>query len=164
MNKIELISAIVVELERVYEIALSATQAAINDATDEETVPEHKYDTLALEASYLAHGQAVRVQECEKDILTYKTLIEREVANGSAVSGNVRLGSFVILIDEDDKSSYFFMGPCAGGVSVEYQAMKVAIVTENAPLGRAMMGKAIGDEVELRLGAKTVFYDVETVI
>ncbi|MFI3277040.1 MAG: transcription elongation factor, partial [Vibrio sp.] len=52
MNKSELRQIIIEQLETRLRIAQSATQRAIDAATDEETVPEHKYDTLALEASY----------------------------------------------------------------------------------------------------------------
>ena len=61
----KLCDAILLALEEKLSIARSSTQRAIDAATDEETIPEHKYDTLALEASYLAHGQALRVQESE---------------------------------------------------------------------------------------------------
>ena len=94
MNKPELRQIIIEQLESRLRIAQSATQRAIDAATDEETVPEHKYDTLALEASYLAHGQAVRVQECEDDIQCYRNLVLRD-------SEKVTVSSYVVVIDNN---------------------------------------------------------------
>ncbi|WP_399691923.1 GreA/GreB family elongation factor [Vibrio sp.] len=131
----------------------SATQRAIDAATDEETVPEHKYDTLALEASYLAHGQAVRVQECEDDIQCYRNLVLRD-------SEKITVSSYVVVIDEHDQYKHFFMGPRVGGLSVIWNDHEVAIVTANAPFGQALMGKEVGDEIEFKVADKQFCYEV----
>ena len=68
MNKALLLEKIITVLEITYQNAVEAAMRAYNTATNDENVAENKYDTLALEASYLAHGQALRVAECEADI------------------------------------------------------------------------------------------------
>ncbi|MFA0114485.1 GreA/GreB family elongation factor [Vibrio sp. 10N.261.46.E11] len=156
MNKSELRQIIIEQLESRLRIAQSATQRAIDAATDEETVPEHKYDTLALEASYLAHGQAVRVQECEDDIQFYRNLVLRD-------SEKITVSSYVVVIDEHDQYKHFFMGPRVGGLSVTWNNNEVAIVTENAPFGQALMGKNVGDEVEFKVADKQFCYEVISV-
>ena len=156
MNKSELRQIIIEQLESRLRIAQSATQRAIDAATDEETVPEHKYDTLALEASYLAHGQAVRVQECEDDIQCYRNLVLRD-------SEKITVSSYVVVIDERDKYKHFFMGPRVGGLSVTWNDNEVAIVTANAPFGQALMGKNVGDEVEFKVADKQFCYEVISV-
>ncbi|MCX2759041.1 GreA/GreB family elongation factor [Vibrio sp. Sgm 22] len=153
MNKSELRQIIIEQLESRLRIAQSATQRAIDAATDEETVPEHKYDTLALEASYLAHGQAVRVQECEDDIQYYRNLVLRD-------SEKITVSSYVVVIDECDQYKHFFMGPRVGGLSVTWNENEVAIVTANAPFGQALMGKEVGDEVEFKVADKQFYYEV----
>ena len=65
MNKSQLKEEIVSMLQQQHNITLDAVNQAVASATDKETIPEHKYDTLALEAAYLAHGQAIRVTESE---------------------------------------------------------------------------------------------------
>ncbi|UPR30965.1 GreA/GreB family elongation factor [Vibrio crassostreae] len=153
MNKSELRQIIIEQLESRLRIAQSATQRAIDAATDEETVPEHKYDTLALEASYLAHGQAVRVQECEDDIQCYRNLVLRD-------SERITVSSYVVVIDEHDKYKHFFMGPRVGGLSVTWNENEIAIVTANAPFGQALMGKEVGDEIEFKVVDKQFCYEV----
>ncbi|MEZ9714738.1 GreA/GreB family elongation factor [Vibrio cyclitrophicus] len=156
MNKSELLQIIIEQLESRLRIAQSATQRAIDAATDEETVPEHKYDTLALEASYLAHGQAMRVQECEDDIQCYRNLALRD-------SEKIAVSSYVVVIDENDECKHFFIGPRVGGLSVAWNDNEVAIVTVNAPFGQALMGKEIGDEVEFMVADKRFFYEVVSI-
>lgn len=156
MNKSELRQIILQQLESRLAIAQSATQRAIDAATDEETVPEHKYDTLALEASYLAHGQAVRVQECEEDIQCYRDLVLRE-------GERIAMSSFLSIIDEQDKVKYFFIGPRVGGLSVEWGGKDVAILTPNAPLGAALIGKEVGDEVEFSVADSHFIYEIVSV-
>ncbi|MBW3698028.1 transcription elongation factor [Vibrio sp. T187] len=158
MNKSELQQIILKQLEQRQFIAQEATQRAIDAATDEETVPEHKYDTLALEASYLAHGQAMRVQECEEDIRQYRELILR-----GGEDQPVMLTSFLVVVDENDQEKCFFIGPCAGGLSVEWLGKEVSVLTPNAPLGQALMGREVGDEVELSVAGKCFCYEIVTV-
>ncbi|MDK9739747.1 GreA/GreB family elongation factor [Vibrio sp. D404a] len=156
MNKAELRQIIIQQLESRLAIAQSATQRAIDAATDEETVPEHKYDTLALEASYLAHGQAVRVQECEEDIQCYRELVLRD-------SEKVEMSSFLSVIDEQDQLKHFFIGPRVGGLSVKWDEKDIAVLTPNAPLGAALMNKEVGDEVEFSVAGSHFIYEIVSV-
>ncbi len=127
MNKSELQQIIIHQLEQTRLVTLSAAQRAIDAATDEETVPEHKYDTLALEASYLAHGQAMRLKECEEDIRVYRELVLREDLE------QVQLTAFVKVVNEDDNEKQFFIGPRAGGLVVTWQGREVSVLTPQAP-------------------------------
>ena len=61
MNKTNVIKTIIALLEVQYQTAIDAAKEAHSTATDDETIAENKYDTFALEASYLAHGQSQRV-------------------------------------------------------------------------------------------------------
>ena len=158
MNKFELLQAILLEMENSLSIAHNATQRAIESATDEQTVPEHKYDTLALEASYLAHGQAMRVEECERDLSQMKKL---QLPQKSEL---VALGSLVGLLDDNDELKWFFVAPCAGGLKVYYQQQRVMLVTLNSPLGQVLKGKSIGDEAEYKVGQASFSYQIDTII
>ncbi|CAE6891112.1 MULTISPECIES: GreA/GreB family elongation factor [Vibrio] len=158
MNKVDLVQIIIQQLEDKLQVAHASTQRAIDAATDEETVPEHKYDTLALEASYLAHGQAMRVQESEEELRQYRTLVLRDF-----VDARIAVGAYVELVDENDVEKAFFIGPCSGGLTVEWQGKEVFVLTPKSPLGRALMGKEEGEEVEMKIGDKTTCYEVVTI-
>jgi hypothetical protein len=56
--KRRLIDHLIIELEANYETALTVAKRAHSTATDQANIAENKYDTLGLEAAYLAEGQA----------------------------------------------------------------------------------------------------------
>ena len=58
--------------------------------THEENIAENKYDTLGLEAAYLAQGQAQRVNECYLSIQQFEPSF-KEVISDKGYSGGVGL-------------------------------------------------------------------------
>lgn len=56
MNKQDVLQRIIDKLNIDLDIAERAAQTAYETATHEENIAENKYDTLGLEASYLAAG------------------------------------------------------------------------------------------------------------
>lgn len=62
MTKHELVATIIARLEADLELFTAAALHAHRAATHEECRPDNKYDTTALEASYIAQGQANRAQ------------------------------------------------------------------------------------------------------
>ena len=63
INKEELRSHIIDKLKADHALLLQAAKTAHHAATHDENVPDNKYATLGLEASYLAQGQANRAQD-----------------------------------------------------------------------------------------------------
>jgi hypothetical protein len=59
MNKAILCAVIVDQLEVAVNSASAAADQARDTATDKQNVAENKYDTLGLEAAYLAHGRSM---------------------------------------------------------------------------------------------------------
>lgn len=157
MNKLELKQIIVDLLDKKWQIAQSSVQRAIESATDEETVPEHKYDTLALEASYLAHGQAKRLQECEQEITMFNDLVMPTDPE------TVSLGCLISLLDIDEQRKWFFIAPCAGGLKVSGSEGAIMLVTFDSPLGKALKSKQVGDEVSYNVSGVEHCYEIETI-
>ena len=156
MNKAQLLNAIVERLEALHQTAVKAAKQAHDTATHEENVAENKYDTLGLEAAYLAHGQSQRVAECATDLAAFNNLTAMEFSADAAID----IGAVVLLSDEAGNSQYLFIGPAAGGVKVPFDGHGITIITFSAPLGAALRGCFVGDEVEVRVGAKGVGYEV----
>ncbi len=115
-------------------------------ATHAEAKPENDKDTRALEASYLAAGQAARVAELE---LAAKVLGGLELRAFDA-STPIQSSALVTLEDDDGIESSFFVAPHGGGVKLEAEGRAVQVVTPQSPLGQALLGRAQGDVVELR--------------
>ncbi|MCW9048434.1 MAG: GreA/GreB family elongation factor [Gammaproteobacteria bacterium] len=156
MNKTELFQTIILNLENLHQAALAAVQRAIETATAEESEAENKYDTFGLEASYLAHGQAKRVAECETDLITFKNLKVTERLTDQTVS----IGDLVILEDEKSTFQYVFISPVAGGLKVKYKQNIITLVTPSSPLGKVIISSKLGDEIEVKPGDEKKYYHI----
>ncbi len=148
INKKDLLIAIIVELKEARDKAAQAADAAKATATDSENVAENKYDTLGLEAAYLAHGQSDRILQLEEDIRTFE---EMEIKGSS----KVELGALIELEDDTGETSVVFLAPSAGGFKVSHDGLSIQVITPAAPLGKLLMGTEIDDEVNLELGRET---------
>ncbi|RNF50021.1 transcription elongation factor GreAB [Marinomonas hwangdonensis] len=159
MNKHDVYEAVTAALLSRYETAKWAAKQAHDAATDEESVAENKYDTFGLEASYLAHGQSKRVLECENEWHCFNKKSPILFSEGNAVE----LWGLVSLVRANSKSAaekHFFISPCAGGLSVEMTNQTVYLVTPSSPVGRTLISKYVGDEVELLQNGQVMRYEI----
>ncbi|MBB3196312.1 GreA/GreB family elongation factor [Roseateles terrae] len=137
----------------------TAARVAHETATHEENIAENKYDTLGLEAAYLATGQARRAEAIRQAISRW-----RQFRPGVYDAGKgIQVGALVTLIDVDDKQQRLFIGPDGGSMQVTSDGLLVQVVSSEAPLCRAMLGKAEGDEVSLQIAATRQQFEVLSV-
>jgi GreA/GreB family elongation factor len=151
MDKATLLTRIVAALETDMEVLRRAAQTAYEAATAEENIAENKYDTLGLEASYLATGQARRTAEIRQALLTYQQLLLREYEPARGV----QVSNLVTLEDEDGGRRLLFLGPEAAGLKIGEGDELVTVITSRSPLGQQLVGKKVDDEVSL---GTQVFY------
>lgn len=145
MDKTTLLTRIVAALETDMEVLGRAAQTAYEAATAEENIAENKYDTLGLEASYLATGQARRTAEIRQALLTYQQLLLREYDPARGV----QVSNLVTLEDEDGEQRLLFLGPEAAGLKIGERDEWVTVITPRSPLGQQLAGKKVDDEVSL---------------
>ena len=137
-------------LERLAEDLAQAEQAvraAHETATHEENIAENKYDTLGLEAAYLATGQARRAEAIRQAIANWRRFRPRPYDAGQGI----QLGALVCLVDPDDRQQQLFLGPDGGSMQLVCGSRLVQVISSEAPLGRALLGKGEGDEVSLQV-------------
>ncbi len=140
---------------------LGAVDQARDNAVHEQSKPENQYDTLALEAAYLAHGQSVRAAELQRQISVLKRF---ELDNHKCDSAAV-VGAVVHLREYSNQfSKWLWVVPVAGGVDLQFEEVSVTTITPDAPLGRKILGCYEGDEILLRLGANEKCFEVISVI
>lgn len=137
-------------LERLAEDLLQAEQAARvahEMATHEENIAENKYDTLGLEAAYLATGQARRADAIRQAIAHWRQFrpLPYDASKG------IQLGALVCLVGSDDREQQLFLGPGGGSMKLTSGTQLVQVVSSDAPLGRAMLGKCEGDAVSIEV-------------
>ena len=129
------------QLEAALAAATAAHQATVEGATHAESRAESDKDTRALEQTYLARGQALRVAELQAALTDLAAWRPRRFAAADAVA----LGA-VVTVDEVGARRVLFLAPAGGGNTL---AGDVQVVTPHSPLGRALLGKQAGDDVEL---------------
>lgn len=122
-----------------------AARAAHETATHQENVAENKYDTLGLEAAYLAAGQARRADAIRQAIANWRQFRPRPYD----ASKGIQLGALVGLVNSDDKQQQLFLGPDGGSMKLVSGAQLVQVISSETPLGRALLGKGEGDEVSI---------------
>ena len=156
MNKHAVLQLILEKLSVDLDIAQRAAQTAYETATHEENIAENKYDTLGLEASYLAAGQAKRVEEI-KQSLTLCQNLQLQLRAYDAQRG-IEVGALLGLEDENGRQQWLFLAPDAAGLKVEVVGQPVTVITPRSPLGNSLLGKFDGDEVEILVaGARQHF-------
>ena len=157
MDKTHLLQLIREQLTRDLAVQLNAARTAHAASTHEENIPDNKYETLALEASYLAQGQANRAQEIKRALESYKRLTLQQFDDDSTI----RLTALVTLASDDATTRTVFIGPLEGGMKVVEDLTEVVVITPASPLGRVLIGKSIGDLV--RIGGAAGSKEIEIV-
>lgn len=136
--------------------AEQAAQVAYETATHEENIAENKYDTLGLEAAYLASGQARRVEAIRQSQANWRQLRPR----GFDPAEGVQLGALVCLVDADDKQQLFFIGLEGASMKLLNDGQNVHVISAQTPLGIALRGKTPGDEVAFLVGTTRQHFEL----
>ena len=160
MTKQQIVATIIARLETDLAVYTAAALHAHAAATHEECQPDNKYDTTALEASYIAQGQANRAREIRQSLEAYRSMELREFDDDAPV----RLSALVTLEDGDGVERRLFIGPQAGGMKLADQAGEILVITPASLLGKRLLGLSAGDEVESGEEGKGTVYTIVSVI
>jgi transcription elongation GreA/GreB family factor len=149
MNKRTLIQKIVAQLTSELGVYFRAAMNSRAEATHESSKADNKYDTRGLEASYLARGQSKQAAELEAAILEFEKLDARKFAAGEGIT----VGALVEL-QFDGETSFYFIGPRAGGTEVVADKKEILVITPQSPLGAQLMEKKQGDKPTLDIAGR----------
>jgi transcription elongation GreA/GreB family factor len=128
--------------------SLMASQATVQSgAFHEENRQEHPKDTRAIEAAYLARGLAERVETARDMVAALRALKLRDFGNDDPIA----LGAVVGLESADGTRSLYFLVPRAGGETLAHDGETVHTISPEAPIGRALLGALVGDDIVLEL-------------
>ncbi len=159
MNKDDLLHKIITVLTADLKTLTEAARTSHAAATHTECLPDNKYDTTGLEASYIAQGQANRAQDIRQSLETYRSLVIRNFDDETPI----RLTAVVSLEAEDGSCRQVFLGPDAGGLKLLGDDAECIVITPDSPLGRALLGKVYGDEVQFGSGVARKTFTVVAV-
>lgn len=136
--------AIVAQLQRELDLQARAALDSRDEATSTESKSEGKYDMRSQEAAYLAEGQARLAAELAESVTLYRSLELPDFSDGRPAA----LGALITL-ESKGRRTVYFLGPRNGGLEINLDGATCLVVTPSSPLGRQLLGRVIGDSVQL---------------
>ena len=158
MNKRTLVKKILAQLQAELESYAKAAKAAHAEATDPQSKAENKYDTRGLEAAYLAGAQSRQAAEAQLAIGKFEKLVLKDFSASSAIDL-----SAIVEVETRGERSFFFIGPCKGGLEVQQNGKELLILTPQAPLGQQLIGRKTGDSFKWGDGPAAAEYRIVSV-
>jgi len=116
---------------------------ARDTATHKDCLGSSKYETMGTEASYLAKGQGERLLELRRTLAYFKQISVCSTAY-------IQPTSLITLHDELGKKTTYILAAYAGGLKILYKHQYITLITPQSPLGKALIGKQTGDEIEIK--------------
>ena len=143
MDKRVILERVRAEFLALLEQTVAASNEARDEATDDESRGESKYDTHAVEASYLAAGQAERAEEMGRTLQTFNLTQFPDFAPDAAIE----VGALVD-VDFAGERVYYLICTAGGGTSFEIDGRELTVLAPTAPLASKLMGAKAGDKFD----------------
>ena len=147
MDKQFLVEQLSERLRESASVAKKASAAAAEIARDGATPAEKREDArVALEFSGLAKGQTARAARVDAEISTLDIFRPTQLAPKGAIT----LGA-VVEVEDGEQGRTFFLAPVGAGVELTGPGGDgfLSVVTPISPIGKAVLGKRVGDTVEV---------------
>ena len=154
LDKTLILQAITAILMQQLHETVAALQTAHAGATDAESRPENKYDTRALETSYLAAAHTERAEALRR-VIAHVHFWQPESPMPSVAPGAL------VALHGERTPQLVFLTPFPASMSIQVLGHAIQVVTTSAPLAMALMGKRAGDEATVRVAGQT--HEVEIV-
>jgi transcription elongation factor GreA len=135
------------ELDHLKKVERPAVIKAISEARDHGDLSENAEYHAARERQSFIEG---RVNELE-----FKISCADVIEIGSLTGNRVVFGATVKLVDEDTDEEIIYQI-----VGEEESSIKDGLLSCNAPIARAMIGKEIGDTFEVSTPKGTKYYEI----
>jgi hypothetical protein len=157
-DKRQVLEAVLLRLGEVVAQLAELAEETRAGATHAEAKPENDKDTRALEQSYLARGQAMRVEAIVEQMQVLRFLPLRELGSDDPIEPGA-----LAALSSPAGTRCVFLAPHGGGTEVSVEGISVLVVTPASPMGQALLGRTEGDEIELRSRGALREYEIVAV-
>ena len=140
------VDALIQQVERDLAMITSSQKQTVSGAVHEESRAEDPKDTRATETAYLARGLAKRVAELRT---TLNALVATEL-RPFPKEAPATLSAWVTVEDDEGASLDYLLLPEGGGRRAVVDGLEFIAVTPRSPLGKALLGKRIDDDVRIQ--------------
>src|SRR5476651_1715649 len=111
VDKAALLHAIIAQLETELALQTEAAHASHDEATNEESRAEDKYDMRSQSAAYLAAGQAKLATDIATALTAWNALVLREFGPGDEIASGA-----LVFLEAKGRSAAYLVGPHSGGL------------------------------------------------
>ena len=154
IDKKKIVSHLIENLQKELKQVEEAAKSARDLATQDDLKSEGKYDTRAIEASYLASAQNKRVEEIKLDI---QMLEEIEIPK--IPSESIQLGSLG-LISCNGQERFYFLSSTSGGSMLKIDEQFILVISVFSPIGNAALGLSKNEVFEVETPKETREYRI----
>ena len=142
-NKEELLAQSAAALTESLQVLVRSALEAKEASTHPDSKAENKYDTRGLEASYLATGQAERVQEMKEKLFQMENVCIRDF-----IDEPINISALVKVRIESKTERIFFVLP-VGGLDLNCENQTVTTIGLDSPIGKNIYHQKTGHEFEV---------------
>lgn len=143
-DKARVREALLVAMRAALAAMARAAKDAAEGATHEESRSEGDKDMRATEESYVARGKAMRTEELADELGRAEATAFRAFSEADSIAAGA-----LVRVLVDDAPRTFLLAPYGGGRAVEVDGQEITVLTAASPVGRALVGKRVGDDFEL---------------
>ena len=134
------------ELKKLKSVERPAIIKAIAEAREHGDLSENAEYHSAREKQSFIEG---RIKELEA------SLSKAEVIDPTTLSGSIKFGATILLLDDENKKKQTFQIVGSTEADIENGLLNI-----QSPLARALIGKEIGDSVEVKTPGGTRDYEI----
>jgi transcription elongation GreA/GreB family factor len=154
MDKRDLLAQLERTLSDLANEALEASAAAAQEAQQGATSKEKRDDArVAIEYAGLARGQKLRAERAQRELDAVASLR----LSTSSSAAQIELGSVVEVENEDTgEGRTLLLAPAGAGITLTGPGGDglLSVVTPSSPLGRGILGKRVGDVVDVTVNGE----------
>jgi hypothetical protein len=148
INKTALLAEIIHKLEAEVKQLRESFEEAKLTSIEAPGRMQSRYDTMGVEAAWVADGLAKSIEEKVEGVYKLKNFRMPEDPERVSIGCLVGIGP-----ENGDIESVFWILPACGGISIPIDDnLTLQTVMPQAPVARALIGKSLDDEVTARRG------------
>lgn len=154
MDKRHLIDQLASQLRAAAGVAARAGAEAAEIAQNGATPAEKREDArVALEYSRMARAQAARAERAREELSRLSGFQPKPLPRGARIV----LGAIVEIENEEGEGRTFFLAPVGAGLELSGPGGDgfLSVVTPASPMGKAVLGKRLGDVVDIDVRGET---------
>lgn len=153
MDKTWLIAQLATRLRETAQTARVAMEGAAREARDGATANEKRENArVSQENSNLARGHLARLDRATEELAA----LEKFRPPRLAPTARVAVGA-VVEVEDDGEGRTFFLAPVGAGIELTGPGGDgfLSVVTPASPVGRAVLGRNVGETIDVVVKGET---------